>query len=70
MDLSFGYIFSSFLIGTVGMGYFMYGKKAARMYPLIAGLLMCVYPFFVTNQWAMWGICILLMVACYFLREQ
>jgi hypothetical protein len=70
MDLDMGSLFSSMLIGCVGMGYFMYGKKASRLYPLIAGILMFVYPYFVPYIWLQWVICIALMVACWFVRDQ
>jgi hypothetical protein len=38
--------FLSFLIGSVGFGFFIYGKKQSRLPQLIAGLLMMVYPYF------------------------
>ncbi|MBS0328106.1 MAG: hypothetical protein JSS46_16370 [Proteobacteria bacterium] len=33
--------------GAVGMAYFIYGKRQQRFAPLIAGMLLCVYPYFV-----------------------
>jgi hypothetical protein len=35
------------LTGAVGVGYFIYGKRQAKFVPLIAGMLLCVYPYFV-----------------------
>ena len=32
------------LAGAVGMGYFIYGKRQAKYVPMIAGVLLCVYP--------------------------
>jgi hypothetical protein len=61
---------SSILIGCIGFGYFKYGKSQGRMYPLIAGMAMFVYPYFVPAIWLMWTICAGLMAACWFLREQ
>ena len=44
---------TSRLIGIVtsalGVGYFLYGKRQARFAPLLAGLLLCVYPYFVDS---------------------
>jgi hypothetical protein len=44
---------TSLLIGIVtsalGVGYFLYGKRQARFAPLLAGLLLCVYPYFVDS---------------------
>jgi hypothetical protein len=36
------------VISSVGLGLFSYGKKAARIPQLVAGLLLLVYPYFVT----------------------
>ena len=33
--------------GAIGAGYFMYGKRQAKFVPVIAGMLLCVYPYFV-----------------------
>ena len=35
--------------GAIGVGYFMYGKRQARFVPLIAGMLLCIYPYFVDS---------------------
>ena len=70
MDFSFSNIFAQLVIGLAGMSFFMYGKKAQRFWPLVAGGAMCVYPFFVTNVWALWGISVGIVVAVYMLREK
>ena len=33
--------------GAIGTGYFIYGRRQARFVPVIAGVLLCVYPYFV-----------------------
>lgn len=33
--------------GAIGMGYFIYGKRQAKFVPLLAGMMLCVYPYFV-----------------------
>ena len=35
--------------GAIGMGYFIYGKRQTRIVPMVAGALLCVYPYFVDN---------------------
>lgn len=35
------------IAGAFGMAYFIYGKRQKRFAPLIAGMLLCVYPYFV-----------------------
>jgi hypothetical protein len=37
------------LTGAVGVGYFIYGKRQAKFAPLLAGMALCVYPYFVDS---------------------
>ena len=37
------------LAGAIGVGYFMYGKRQTKVVPLIAGMALCVYPYFVDS---------------------
>ena len=39
--------------GAIGMGYFIYGKRQAKYVPMIAGMLLCVYPYFVDSLLAL-----------------
>ena len=34
------------LAGVCGVAYFVYGKRQAKLVPLIAGILLCIYPYF------------------------
>ena len=34
------------LAGVFGAAYFVYGKRQARIVPLVSGVLLCVYPYF------------------------
>jgi hypothetical protein len=34
------------LAGVFGMAYFVYGKRQAKVTPMIAGVLLCIYPYF------------------------
>ena len=40
--------------GAIGVGYFIYGKRQAKFAPLLAGMMLCVYPYFV--QSALWTV--------------
>lgn len=53
-SLESGPLFSSLLIGTVGLAMLIYGKKAARPWWLVAGIAMCVLPYFVESVVVMW----------------
>jgi hypothetical protein len=37
------------LTGAIGMGYFIYGKRQTKFAPLLAGMTLCVYPYFVDS---------------------
>jgi hypothetical protein len=55
------------VFGAIGLGYFLYGKKQQRFAPLLAGLVLMVYPYFVANTYALLVIGVGLMAAPYFL---
>jgi hypothetical protein len=35
--------------GAFGMAYFVYGRRQSKLVPVIAGLLLCVFPYFTDN---------------------
>ena len=57
------------LFGSVGLGFFVYGKKQQRMIPLVAGIGLMVFPYFVTDPILIVVIGIALMALPYFYRE-
>ena len=56
------------LFGSIGVGFFIYGKRQSMVVPLLCGLALIVYPYFVTNTWLLLLIGIALMAVPYFLR--
>ena len=42
----------SVLFSSIGAGYFVYGKKQRQVVPLLTGLALCVYPYFLSNGYA------------------
>lgn len=48
-DFTPAQLFASFLIGTIGFGVLMYGKKQGRLPQLVVGVAMCGYPAFVSS---------------------
>jgi len=34
------------IAGAIGVGYFVYGKRQTKFTPMLAGLLLCIYPYF------------------------
>jgi hypothetical protein len=57
-----------FVAGVFGMAYFVYGKRAARLTPMICGGLLCVYPYFISST--LW-LCVVgaLLLAAPFLTD-
>jgi hypothetical protein len=56
------------LFGSFGLGYFMYGKKQKAVVPLVCGIALMVFPYFVTNTILLVSIGGALMALPYFLR--
>jgi hypothetical protein len=50
------FLFFDFIIGGVGLVLFIYGKKQQRLPQLVAGLLLMVYPYFVSTVPAILGV--------------
>jgi hypothetical protein len=56
------------LFGSVGLGFFVYGRKQRAVVPLVCGLLLMVFPYFVSNVTLLVFIGALLCVVPYFVR--
>ncbi len=52
----------SLLIGCVGFVCFAYGKRQQRFPQMVAGVVLCVYPYFVSNLMLMAGIAVAVLV--------
>jgi hypothetical protein len=57
------------LFGSIGLGYFIYGKKQRSVVPLVCGLALMLFPYFVPNIMLLVGMGVLLVIIPYFLRE-
>jgi hypothetical protein len=38
-----------FIAGVFGMAYFVYGKRQTKITAMIAGVMLCVYPYFIDS---------------------
>jgi hypothetical protein len=56
------------LFGSIGLGYFIYGKKQRAVVPLVCGLALMLFPYFVSNTMVLVGIGALLAAIPCFLR--
>lgn len=57
------------LFSSIGLGFFLYGKKQQRLVPLLCGLALMLYPYFVPNVYLLVAIGAALTAAPYFFRE-
>jgi hypothetical protein len=64
------FLFASLLWGSVGVGYFIYGKKQREMMPMLGGVAMIAASYFVGSALLMSLISIALMVAVYLLMKR
>lgn len=56
------------LFSSVGVGFFLYGKRQRSIVPLVCGLALVIYPYFVDNVFAIVAIGIGLTSIPYFFR--
>jgi hypothetical protein len=56
------------LFGSIGLGYFIYGRKQRAAVPLACGLALMIFPYFVPNTMLLIGVGAVLIAIPYFLR--
>jgi hypothetical protein len=63
VDFDANVLLASLAVGSVGFVCFVYGKKQGRFPQMLTGIVLCVYPYFVTNVWLMVGIAVAVLGA-------
>ena len=56
------------LFGSIGLGFFVYGRRQKAVVPLLAGLALMIFPYFIANTIALVTVGIALIAIPYFLR--
>ncbi|MBK9131546.1 MAG: hypothetical protein IPM20_07950 [Gammaproteobacteria bacterium] len=56
------------LFSSIGLGYFIYGRKQRAVVPLVCGLVLMIYPYFVSGTLLLVAIGAALMIVPYFIR--
>lgn len=56
-------LFIGIVAGAFGMGYIVYGRRQAKLSAVIAGVLLCVYPYFVDSLFWLIVVGVVLLVA-------
>ena len=56
------------VFGSVGLAYFVYGKKQGRFVPLLCGISLMAFPYFISNTVLLVVVGLVLSVVPYFFR--
>jgi hypothetical protein len=56
------------VFGVIGFGFFIYGKKQKAIVPLITGVALFVFPYFISNVYILIFVGVVLVALPYFVR--
>jgi hypothetical protein len=56
------------LFGSIGLGFFVYGRRQKTVVPLVSGLALMIFPYFVSNTILLVTLGIALITLPYFVR--
>jgi hypothetical protein len=56
------------IFGSIGVGFFIYGKKQKAIVPLCIGVALCVFPYFIANVYVLVVVGVVLVAIPYFVR--
>lgn len=56
------------LFGAIGLGFFVYGRRQRAVVPLLSGCALFVFPYFVSNAYALVVIGLAICAVPYFVR--
>ena len=57
------------LFSSIGLGFSIYGRRQRAVVPLLCGIALMVYPYFVANVMLLVGIGMVLIAIPYFVRR-
>ena len=56
------------VFGAIGLGFFAYGEKQKAIVPIVSGIALFVFPYFIANAYMLVIVGAFLVVLPYFLR--
>ena len=68
LRISTAQIMWAMFFGSVGLGVFVYGKKQQRLVPLIVGIILMAFPYFISNTYLLIAIGIGLIASLFVFR--
>ena len=63
-----GVLLWGLLFSSIGLGFFLYGKKQRAVVPLVCGLVLMIYPYFIPNVMLLVAIGVVLIAVPYFFK--
>lgn len=57
------------VFGSIGLGFFIYGKKKNAIIPILSGIGLMVFPYFITNTYLLVLSCLVLVALPYFIKR-
>ena len=67
---SASFLFASLFWGSVGVGYFIYGKKQQSLSAMVGGILMIIVSYFISSALLMSLVCLGIAGSVYFLVKR
>lgn len=64
-----GVLLWGLLFSSIGLGFFLYGRKQRAAVPLVCGLVLMIYPYFIPDVIALVAIGLALSAVPYFFRS-
>ena len=61
-------LFLGLLFGSIGLAFFIYGRKQRTVVPLLCGLVLMVVPYFIPNALLLFLVGAVLVAIPYFVR--
>lgn len=62
-------LFGTLLFGAIGLAAFIYGKRMVLWKPLVIGIALMAYPYFVSQTWLLYTVGCVLSLGLFIFRE-
>lgn len=62
-------LFGSLLFGAIGFAAFIYGKRMVLYKPMVIGIVLMAYPYFVAQTWLLYAVGCALCLGLFVFRE-
>ena len=67
-DVTASSLFLGVLFGSIGLGFFIYGRKQRKVVPLLCGLVLMIAPYFIPDTLLLFCVGAALVAIPYFIR--